>query len=148
VETLEVHHLLSYLQKKKEKNKNKNKTYEDARYIGVFERPQHMRHATRGTNAACNAWNKCGMQRVETLEVHTSCPTKKQKNKKKKHALIFDRTSTSIPKEQEGLPLITLIDPGTSVYSSLQNCHTWNYSQGDGDKTIYTYIYIHVYIYI
>jgi hypothetical protein len=47
---------------------------------------------------------------------------------------IFDRISTFIPKEQEGLPLITLTGPGTSIYSSLQNCQTWNYSQGDGDK--------------
>ena len=49
--------------------------------------------------------------------------------------LIFDRLSTPTPKEQERLPLITLIDPGTSIYSSLQNCQTWNLSQGDGDKT-------------
>ncbi len=32
------------------------------------------------------------------------------------------------------MPLITLTGPGTSIYSSLQNCQTWNYSQGDGDK--------------
>jgi hypothetical protein len=49
---------------------------------------------------------------------------------------IFDRIATLIPKEQEGLPHITLIDPGTSIYSSLQNCQTWNYSQGDGDENI------------
>ncbi len=47
---------------------------------------------------------------------------------------ILDKISTFIPKDQEGLPLITLLDPKTSIYSSLQKCQTWNYSQGDGDK--------------
>ena len=48
--------------------------------------------------------------------------------------LNFSKTPTAPPREQKGLPLITLIDPGTTLYSSLRNCQTWNYSQGDGDK--------------
>ncbi len=52
---------------------------------------------------------------------------------------ILDKIATFIPKDQEGLSLITLVDPETSIYSSLQKCQTWNYSQGDDDKNTFIF---------
>ncbi len=52
---------------------------------------------------------------------------------------ILDKIVTLIPEDQEGLPLITHLDPATSLYSSLQKCQTWNYSQGDGDENTFIF---------
>jgi hypothetical protein len=52
---------------------------------------------------------------------------------------ILDKIATLIPEDQEGLPFITHLDPETSLYSSLQKCQTWNYSQGDGDENTFIF---------
>jgi hypothetical protein len=48
--------------------------------------------------------------------------------------LIFSKTLTVSPRERERFSLVILIDPGPTLYSSLQNCLTWNYSQDYGNK--------------
>jgi hypothetical protein len=52
---------------------------------------------------------------------------------------ILDKKATLIPEDQEGLPLIIHLDPETSLYSTLQRCHTWNYSQGYVDENTFIF---------
>jgi hypothetical protein len=68
--------------------------------------------------------------------LHSICP-QSTKTSAQDVGEILDRIATLIPEGQERIPLTIHLDPETSLYSSLQKCHTWNYSQGDGDRYLH-----------
>jgi hypothetical protein len=70
--------------------------------------------------------------------LHSICPQSTKTNAQDVGE-ILDRIATLIPEGQERIPLTIHLDPETSLYSSLQKCHTWNYSQGHGDADTFIF---------
>ena len=52
---------------------------------------------------------------------------------------ILDRMALLTTEDKGGLPRIIHLDPAASLYSSLQGCHAWNFSQGDGNENTFIF---------
>jgi hypothetical protein len=52
---------------------------------------------------------------------------------------ILDRITLLTTEDKGGLPRIIHLDPTASLYSSLQGCQAWNFSQGDGNENTFIF---------